>query len=191
MEPKENQRVLLTKRLLHEGMLRLLKTKNLQKINVTELCRESGINRATFYKHYSCPHDVLAEIAHNFIHHFLDMQNIKSINDLQITEKYLEDTCIYLYENADLVKTLIQCNMDREISDIFINISQKQSRLREHLEKRFDEDSVRLLSTFICHGGYSMICRWLMEDIPKSPKEIAFLIYDMATRGWVPTISGE
>lgn len=49
---KDDQRVTLTKRLLQEGLLRLLETKEIDKINVTELCRESGINRATFYRHY-------------------------------------------------------------------------------------------------------------------------------------------
>ena len=53
MAQKENQRIALTKKLLQEGLLRLLETKTLDKISVTVLCRESGINRATFYNHYN------------------------------------------------------------------------------------------------------------------------------------------
>ena len=51
MAQKENQRITLTKKLLQEGLLRLLEVKTLDNISVTELCRESGINRATFYNH--------------------------------------------------------------------------------------------------------------------------------------------
>ena len=40
---KENQRVVVTKRLLKEGLLRLLENKNIDKINVTELCWESTV----------------------------------------------------------------------------------------------------------------------------------------------------
>lgn len=60
MEIRENQRVVLTKRLLQEGLFRLLEKKELSKISVTELCMESGINRTTFYKHYGCPDNMLA-----------------------------------------------------------------------------------------------------------------------------------
>ena len=49
---KDDQRTALTKRLLREGLLRLLSKTDLNKISVTQLCIESGINRATFYRHY-------------------------------------------------------------------------------------------------------------------------------------------
>ena len=49
---KGNQRIALTKRLLQEGLIRLLEKKPLDKNSVTELCGESGINQATFYRHY-------------------------------------------------------------------------------------------------------------------------------------------
>ena len=61
MAQKENQRIALTKKLLQEGLLRLLEVKTLDKISVTELCRESGINRATFYNHYTSPQDLRSE----------------------------------------------------------------------------------------------------------------------------------
>ena len=52
MGEKQNQRVALTKRLLQESLLQLMKEKNIQNISVKELCEASGINRSTFYKHY-------------------------------------------------------------------------------------------------------------------------------------------
>ena len=48
MEAKENQRITLTKRLLKESLVRLMEAKSLQKISVSELCKDAGINRATF-----------------------------------------------------------------------------------------------------------------------------------------------
>ena len=58
----ENQRVVITKRMLKESLLRILKEKDLDTINVAELCREAGVNRATFYRHYAIPRDVLMEM---------------------------------------------------------------------------------------------------------------------------------
>lgn len=59
---KENQRVMLTKRLLKESLLSLLKEKRIEKISISELCKEAGINRSTFYKHYDTQYDLLYEL---------------------------------------------------------------------------------------------------------------------------------
>ncbi|MBP3434399.1 MAG: TetR/AcrR family transcriptional regulator, partial [Clostridia bacterium] len=59
---KENQRVALSKRLLKEALVRLLEKKKLDNITVFELCAEAGINRATFYRHYGIPKDLLLDL---------------------------------------------------------------------------------------------------------------------------------
>lgn len=59
---KENQRVMLTKRLLKESLSGLLKEKRIEKISISELCKEAGINRSAFYKHYDTRYDLLYEL---------------------------------------------------------------------------------------------------------------------------------
>lgn len=58
----KNQCRTLTKRLLKESLIKLLKEKDIQKISITELCNEAGINRTTFYSHYSSQYDVLKDM---------------------------------------------------------------------------------------------------------------------------------
>jgi len=48
----ENQRIRLSKAMLKNGLLKLLKEKSLNEITICELCAVSGINRTTFYKYY-------------------------------------------------------------------------------------------------------------------------------------------
>ncbi len=62
-----NQRVAVTKRMVQEGLMRLLEKKPLEKINITELCQEAGINRTTFYRHFELPRDVLTEMQNAFL----------------------------------------------------------------------------------------------------------------------------
>ena len=59
---KQDLRVAVTKRMIQEALIRLLKNKPIDKIKVNELCEESGINRATFYRHYETLQDILREI---------------------------------------------------------------------------------------------------------------------------------
>lgn len=182
MDVKENQRIALTKRLLQEGLLRLLGKKELSKINVTELCRESGINRATFYKYYGCPDDVLAAIKEQFFHELLESQQ-QDRSDSPMT--YIEAfgrICTYLYEHKELSKHIIR-NMDFNISDILVRLSQGRNGMYEYLGKNFDPDSAMLALTFIGYGEYSIVRQWLVEDIDKTPKEIETIIFKLMNNG--------
>jgi len=38
--------------------------------------------------------------------------------------------------------------------------------------------------TFLTNGTYQMVRQWLLEEIPKTPKEMGDLVYLVATQGW-------
>ena len=67
MEQRENQRIMLTKQLLQNALLKLLKTMPLRAISIRELCKEAGINRTTFYNHYGSQYDLLDDISQRFL----------------------------------------------------------------------------------------------------------------------------
>lgn len=50
---KLDHRVLMTRRLFRQALTELLQTKPLQNITVKELCLRAGVNRGTFYSHYT------------------------------------------------------------------------------------------------------------------------------------------
>ncbi|MGN1003400.1 MAG: TetR-like C-terminal domain-containing protein [Oscillospiraceae bacterium] len=179
---KENQRVALTKRLLKEGLLRLLEKKELEKINVTELCREAGINRATFYRHYATPHDVLLDIEMELIAQGKKLAAVP--RTIQEVETYLVKLCSYLYEHADLIRVLMNSSTDTDLSlminDLDQSVLQIISGRKEY--RGLDADSVRLISTSLAGGGYYLVRQWLLEDIRKTPEEVAALIFRMISR---------
>ena len=59
---KIDGRVRRTKKLLREGLTKLMKEKSIKKISVRELSDLVEINRGTFYLHYYDIHDVLSDI---------------------------------------------------------------------------------------------------------------------------------
>lgn len=54
----EDRRTRLTKRLIAKSLIELIKTKPVDQISVSELCRQADINRATFYRYYTMPKDI-------------------------------------------------------------------------------------------------------------------------------------
>lgn len=55
-------RVRVTKMLIRKEFTELLKTKPVQSITVREICERTGINRSTFYNHYTDVYDLLEQI---------------------------------------------------------------------------------------------------------------------------------
>lgn len=62
-----DNRVRYTKTVLQQALLKILQTKNIDKVTIKELCEEAKVNRGTFYLHYSTPNDLLREIEEQFI----------------------------------------------------------------------------------------------------------------------------
>lgn len=173
---KENQRVAISKRLLKESVIKLLNKKHITNISVSELCKEAQINRTTFYRHYQTPHDVLLEIELDFVKEFYAVP-IPS-EDSKDVRKAVTRMCNFLYMNKDIVKLFITNSTDQDFVNIFHNLANGflGSRTIQYKGRSADKDTMRLMDTFLAAGGYALIRQWLMDDIPKTPNEIADLI---------------
>lgn len=179
---KENQRIMLTKRLLKEALLTLMAEKNIQQISVSELCQTAGINRSTFYNHYGSQFDVLKELEHdtaNKIKEVLDKKN----PDKSISKK-VETMCTFLLENKAVSKVLFRNNTaDDKFAEFLFTIPQMCDSYNM-ISDRHDDVTKDLIMTFLTNGSYSLIRKWLLDDCPKTPKEIGELAYIVATQGW-------
>ena len=175
MKEKENQRIALTKRLLKENLLKLMETKNIHSISVIELCGAAGINRSTFYNHYGKPYDVLTDIERDVIR---DVDEIwhKTVTQKCPFNQRVEILCQYMSEHSYLSKLLLR---DEKINAEFINLLFDTANIRllygSLLSDIKDGGGERLAMTFLVTGAYQMIRQWLLEDIPKSPKEMGEL----------------
>lgn len=162
-----NQRVAVTKRMVQEGLLRMLEKKPLEKINITELCQEAGVNRTTFYRYYELPKDVLMEMERDFFEETFDhFQRPLMAEDIQ-------HLFVRLSENTELVKLFFQYNSDPDWANIFNQIHNSFPGLK--MTKAFqdlDENSAKLLSAYLTGGAYFLARQWIMEEIPMQPQEV-------------------
>ena len=166
-----NQRIRLTKRLLHESLLKLLSKRAIEEITVKELCGHAGINRSTFYAHYGCVRDVIAEIEREIT------ENVKDIcrREGSDPKTALEHVCEYLYRMKSTELILFRNHTDTELSFAFESLSAEFYHTGKYDIKPQDE---KLTLAFVNYGMFNLIKIWLTEDIEKTPKEIADLILD-------------
>lgn len=173
---KDDQRIALTKRLLREGLLRLLSKMDLNKISVTQLCKESGINRATFYRHYEQPRDILNDLKCDI---FQEVAALAEKNAAKgDIKKWLESTCCYFYEHSDMLKILFRYRTDDEFV-MFLN-ERFNEEYPDLMSKGYftnvDCDTMRLGAFYYAGGIYYILRQWLTEPINKTPQEVAVLI---------------
>lgn len=87
----------LAERALAQSLKELLQTKSLDDITVQQLCDRTGVNRKTFYYHFSGIHELVQWILHR------DMQEV-------IHEEILPDTW-----KRDMLRTLVYLKKDRRM----------------------------------------------------------------------------
>lgn len=176
-----NQRVAMTKRLLKEGLLELLEDYSISHVTVVMLCAKAGINRSTFYAHYSSPHDVLREIGYEAtkeIERLIQDPNNESMKD------YLLAACTYVYETKDLQKILIQNTSTDDIQNMLKAIP-FDTVLPETLDdkgKAISQEDRTIAAAFLTSGIFNVIRHWIITDVDKSPEEITDIIFATAAK---------
>lgn len=184
MARKENQRIALTRRLLQDGLLRLLTQEKLEDISVTALCKEAGINRATFYNHYTSPTALLEEMEHNLIQQLIDLTD--HAETLSEVTDQTEQCLILLKENSALFHMLVRYHIDRDLEKIVEKTARHYDTHRLHsLQNKLDAETVHLVSSYLYSGCYSLIREWLIRDIPKTPREVAELLVNIVNKDYL------
>jgi len=173
---KENMRVTVSKRMLKEGILRLLEKKSISKISITCLCEEAGVNRATFYRYYQIPEDVLQDIAWDYINKIGEVYNQGTKIS---TKKRIISLFEYLLENKKNMKVLFSANADQAIANsmtsLFAYAWDNYFGLKSQL-KYNDPVEYQLAVTGFGWGMYYVVRQWILDDIDRSPEEMADFI---------------
>lgn len=172
-----NQRIMLTKRLLKEALLELLQKKPIEKVSISELCAKADINRATFYRHYNLPQDIIEEIGRDMIQDIHRRLPIPAFRG--DTRSYLVKICHYFHDHAEVICTLIRNNSDRSFTHLLTDAFDELIR-PEQLTfggRVADDADLRLVCACLSGASSAMLRQWLIEEPQKTPEEIADLLF--------------
>lgn len=172
MEEKTNQRVMLTKRLLKDSLIRKLKEESIYKISIRELCEEAGINRSTFYKYYGSQFDLLGEMEEDMLRHV--QEALMKPEDVK-TES-ISGVCAYLEENIELSRLLINNNIDPQFPERLFRMPYIRDEIEKVMRSRYGEAELEYASCFLTYGCYHLVRRWINQDEHEPPERIAALL---------------
>lgn len=179
MERRENQRVMLTRRLIQESLTELLKTESIHKISVRALCEGAGINRSTFYRYYGSQYDVLAEMEKQVLE---DVADLLSQDPSSSDREKLEAICAYFERHMDSVRVLVGNNVDPDFPQKLFGMSQVRDMILERMGPNMDAELQRYIYIFLVNGAYHLVQEWIDCDSRRPFKEIAYLLEELIDR---------
>lgn len=171
-----DHRTRITKMLIRKAFTDLLERKAIQSISVKELCETAGINRGTFYAHYTDIYDLLEKMEEEMLEDFkealeplLDEKGTE-LTPLKVTASIFQ--C--LKDNADICTVTLGDFGDKAFAKKLISIGQE--RCVESYTAYFEQLDRRKLEyfySFVSAGCIGLLQKWLAEGRKESVEEIA------------------
>lgn len=164
MNTKNNRRRRESIRRMEEAFLRLLESKELEAITVSELCKECGLNRSTFYANYMDIYDLAdhvrdgleAEVGH--LYQDEREQGFNSNNFLKLFHHIRDHQSLYrIYFKLGYAD---QLPIDHFTYDTVL------------AQQHFDDRNIRYHMEFFRQGLNAIIKMWLMNGCKESPEEM-------------------
>ena len=172
----ENKRIRLTKMLIRNALLDLMKTTPFEKISVTAVCKEAEINRVTFYAHYQDLKQVLTEIENDVLAQIPVPTDIPAIYSEDSYLKMLIDLFTYIQKNAEMLSLLMNTGNDRFakrlIRNVFVRYSEKD--LIAH------SLTAKYAYIFSVNGGIGLTLEWMNTGFPISAEQFSAIVLSMS-----------
>ncbi len=171
MEKKEDRRIAMTKRMLKDALIEMLRDKDIYHISIRELCKNADINRTTFYKHYGNQFDLLDDMENDLLHMFEKTISEEKNKDDTAVEKLLT----FLENDIDFVRLLLNSNVDPEFPQKLFSLAIIESSV-EDVMANVPKPEYEYVNRFVLFGAYEMVRYWLSKDERETPKEMARIV---------------
>lgn len=163
MNTKKNQRTRLSKIMLKNALIDLLKEKgSVAKISVKELCERAELNRSTFYAHYTEPKDLLNEIESELLK--ATEEHLKKIGEENDSGayKYILSFLKYIKANDKPFRTLLIDSADPQFRSKFMQ--QSIIQFVENLQIELPKELEQYIFSYILNGSTGIIIQWIRSD---------------------------
>ena len=178
---------------MDEALLALLEQKDLEYITVKELCRKAGVNRSTFYLHYTDIYDMMEKIENELTGDIEDLIHTHPVSPFnEDSFPFIEDIFSILAENRDICAALLGPNGDISFLHRIENILSEHSlnALKETFPEKMDD--LTYYYAFCLSGCIGLVKAWLSDGSSVSPQHMAELTFKLimnALRGFYPDFS--
>ncbi|MBQ6840601.1 MAG: TetR/AcrR family transcriptional regulator C-terminal domain-containing protein [Bacilli bacterium] len=146
--------------------LELIQTREIEEISVTDICKEAGLNRTTFYSNYIDIYDLADKIRQKLEDDVMNLYMEDRDNKHNSTDflKLLK----HIYENQIFYNTYFKLGFDK--SSLFNEYDYKLAA------KLFNDKHIDYHIEFFKAGFNAILKKWLYSGCKESPEEVFEII---------------
>lgn len=189
MNVKDNQRSRLTRMLMKNSYLHLMRQKPVSKITVKEICEGAEVNRSTFYLYYSEPNDILMELEDESI-----SRVVTSLNSIGASNEAPADAHSYLLSflhevrnNDELLRTFLVDNSDphfrRKLMSVAIDLTETAFDINLAPEYK------ALAYRYIVSGSIELLIDWISNDYAVPEHVMCDMLYQLCEGSLINLLS--
>lgn len=178
MNTKNNQRTRLSKLLLKNAMMELLREKGtVEKISIRELCERAELNRSTFYTHYNEPKELLEEIENELIDSA--KEHLKKIGegDSVGAHRYILSFLEYIKTNGKIFRTLLVDCVEPGFRTKFMQ--QSVIQFMENIDLTVDKRTEQYVYSYVINGSTGVIIQWIRSDFSIGEGELMDMLFQI------------
>ena len=175
MPKAEYRSSIRSKNLIKKALAKLIHTKDVSKITVSDIIREADISRGTFYAHYADVNSVVEQIESEELQKIIDFVNRFGVERVsEDVGTFIKMICEYLSNDMEYYRMLTQSNMLDSFIWRLVNVY--YDILLESIvstgEHR-DVDEANLCLLYITSAAKTVLVNWLSGEIKGTPDQIA------------------
>ena len=173
MENKpDGRRVRMTKMLLKNALIEIMKDKSIHMISIKEICEVADVNRSTFYRHYNTQYDLYDEIIDD-----IAMEIGGIYKDDFTTVLFLTKVLEYIESKRDTFLVILSDNGKVSLGEAFVIFT---GRFIDHNNT---SELVTYVMEFIAAGLTSTIWSWLNKENRRPAGDVARMLHNLMTHG--------
>lgn len=162
MNIKNNKRKRESIKRMEDAFVRLIQTKEIKDISVTEICKTAGLNRSTFYANYIDIYDLVDKMRERMAEDFRELYE-DEVRNRYNTNDYLK-LFYHIRENQLFYKTYFKMQFD-----LHFQTGCYDTRLAQTY---YNNQHIKYHSEFFRAGITAIIKIWLEDSCDLSPEEL-------------------
>ena len=176
MNEKTDLRVVKTKKVLFKALLNLMKTKNFEKIKISDICEESLINRSTFYAHYEDKYELLIGLFEE--QKLALLKELEDNENMSFSKEYLMELLSILIdhieENKELYSAILSNNRNGILIDFLIDVIERDVSERLKISNEIKDSTLPLdiIVKFYTGGLINIGVAWITRTEKYNKKEL-------------------
>lgn len=170
-----------TRQNIRQATLRLAAAKPIGKVTISEICREAGIHRSTFYKHYGTQFEVMEDILHQLVANTADYM-MACLQEGCSMRSALCQVLGYIQSNQDQIRLLLDQSDYAFFQAAKTQLPDFQAAMEAALPAALSPAEKEACACFVQYGTLHLLLEWVKAGCPVPPRQEAELIFSILGR---------